>query len=141
LPRKKGKGSGFEKRVTSRYKKGRYNVKQNVIGKRNGRKYEIDAIIERGKERYPTEMNGGRQILTTSQVLATYKKLSYRKGTPTLMEERYSPAADLILYAFFGTMISIVWNYVQNYSSWTIGFVNWHIYFRSISSWSNTFHR
>ncbi|NJE47341.1 hypothetical protein E3E35_08000 [Thermococcus sp. GR7] len=85
MPRRRGKGSGFEKRVTSRYRKGGYRVKRNVVGKRNGRRYEIDAIIERGKERYPTEIKGGKQILTASQILAVYKKLSYRKGIPTLI--------------------------------------------------------
>jgi len=85
LPRKKGKGSGFEKRMTSRYKKGGYKVKRNVIGKRNGRKYEIDLIAERGGEKRIIEVKGGKQVLTTSQILATYKKLSYRKGIPTLI--------------------------------------------------------
>lgn len=84
MPRKKGKGSGFEKRVASRYRKGGYKVKRNVIGKRNGKRYEIDAIVERGKERYIVETKSGKQVLTTSQVLAIHKKLSYRKGTPTL---------------------------------------------------------
>ena len=84
MPRKKGKGSGFEKRVASRHRKGGYKVKRNVVGKRNGGRYEIDAIIERGKERYVVEIKSGKQVLTISQVLATYKKLSYRKGIPTL---------------------------------------------------------
>ncbi len=85
LPRQKGKGSGFEKRVASRYRKGGYKAKRNVVGKRDNKRYEINLILKRGKERYPTETKGGKQVLTTSQVVAIHKKLSYRKGIPTLI--------------------------------------------------------
>ena len=80
LPRKRGKGSKAEARVSKLYRKAGYKVRRNL----RSRAGEIDILAKRGNERLLVEVKSGRQTITSTDVLKVVRKARYHKAKPVI---------------------------------------------------------
>ena len=79
------KGKRIEKIIANRYRKAGYNVKENAIKKFNQyRKMEIDIVARKGNEKLIIEVKGGKQTITSSDILKLHKKSNKTRGKPVL---------------------------------------------------------
>ena len=84
MPRRRGKGSRAEARVSKLYRRAGYKVKRNLRSKAG----EIDIIAKRGDEKLLVEVKSGRQTLTSSDILKVARKARYHKAKPVIRKSK-----------------------------------------------------
>ena len=84
MPRRRGKGSRAEARVSKLYRRAGYRVKRNLRSKAG----EIDILAKRGKEKLLVEVKSGKQTLTSSDILKVVHKARYHKAKPVIRKSK-----------------------------------------------------
>jgi len=80
LPRRRGRGSKAEARVSKLYRRTGYKVQRNL----RSRAGEVDILAKRGREKLLIEVKSGRQTLTSSDILKVVRKARYHKAKPVI---------------------------------------------------------
>jgi len=82
MPRNRGKGSGFEKKIASRYKRAGYFIERNKV--KNG--IEIDIIAKKKRQKkLVIETKAGKQVVTSSVIKRLAEVARSIKGKPVLV--------------------------------------------------------